>query len=333
MTAPAAAAAATPQVAVNPTSALGGTAVTINGTGFAAGQPMAIRCDNKTVATTPAVIVSDASGSFSTTIKGPTGQPGVHSLQVSDGAKAAVSSFQTTIEATISKTTSATAPGNVGMELKVSGGGFVAGAMITVTTDSDEEVKLASAGADDSGNFETTFTVPPIEGGQHVIEVTDGANTRQFTFVMESRAPAVPVLLGPKPGAKADRPVSFQWKAVTDPSGVTYNLQLDTSANFTDPLLDKAGLTSPGYALTEGESLKSVIKETPYYWRVQAIDGAGNQSAWSEPVSFYLGFVLTLPNGESALTLSAMLVYLTAAIIVGLLILSYWLGRRSRRPA
>jgi len=328
---PVAAAPDAPRVTVTPASAVGGTTLTLAGSGFAPGQPMAVKCDDKTMATTPPVIVSDASGAFSATAAAPTGQPGPHELQVSDGTKTTAASFETTLTANISKTTTEAAPGTVGMELTVTGNGFSSGAKISVTADSDGESELATIGADEAGNFEVTFTVPPIEGGAHAIKVTDGTNTSEFSFVMESKAPAVPVTVGPKPGTKADQPVRFEWKAVTDPSGVTYSLEVATSADFADLVLEKTGLTGLRYEAAGDESLKPVIKETPYYWRVQAIDGAGNRSEWSAPAAFHLGFVLTLPNGEAALTMSAVLVYVAAVIAIGLLVLSFWLGRRSAR--
>ncbi len=333
LAAPRAGAQTTPQAAVAPASVLGGAVVTVSGSGFAPGQPLAVRCDSHTASTTPPVVVSDAGGGFSADIVAPAGQPGPHTIQVSDGTNSANADFTTTINATISKTTTEAAPGNVGMELTVSGAGFIAGAKITVTTDSENELLLASGGADKSGSIEVTFSIPSIEGGAHIIKVTDGTNVGQFDFVMESKPPAVPALIAPKAGSKASRPVGFEWKSVTDPSGVTYNLQVATSANFTDPLLDKTGLSTATYALASDETLKSVIKETPYYWRVQAVDGAGNESQWTAPASFYLGLVMTLPNGEPALTLSAVLVYLSVGGILVLLGLSFWLGHRVGRRA
>jgi hypothetical protein len=54
-------------------------------------------------------------------------------------------------------------------------------------------------------------------------------------------------------------------------------------------VLEKKGLTASEYVLTGAEQLKAMDWETPYYWRVKAIDGAGNEGAWTPPVPFYVG--------------------------------------------
>ncbi len=88
--------------------------------------------------------------------------------------------------------TSADSPGYVGMELTISGTGFKPDATVTITYTS-EPVVLATITTDGSGNFSVTVTMPPSIGGEHTIVVTDDHTTKQFTFVMESEAPPVPV--------------------------------------------------------------------------------------------------------------------------------------------
>jgi phosphodiesterase/alkaline phosphatase D-like protein len=116
---------------------------------------------------------------------------------------------------------------------------------------------------------------------------------------------------------------TFQWSAVTDSSGVTYTLQIATDATFTKLVLEKKGLTSAEYTLTKDEKLSSVSKDTPYYWRVKAIDGASNESAWASAGSFYVGFFFTQT------TLIYILIGIGAVILI---LLAFWLGtRRSSR--
>ena len=74
--------------------------------------------------------------------------------------------------------------------------------------------------------------------------------------------------------------------------------------------------------LTEEEKLESVKKDEPYYWRVRAIDGASNNSAWPEPVSFYVGFQWPTIQG-------ALLYALLGIVAVLFLVLGFWLGRRT----
>jgi len=96
-------------------------------------------------------------------------------------------------------------------------------------------------------------------------------------------------------GIKAEQPVVFDWQDVTDPSGVTYTLQLARNENFTDIVLKKE-LTQSKYTMTEAEELESTKKDEPYWWRVKATDGATNESGWSGAGSFYVGFVFALPD-------------------------------------
>ena len=173
--------------------------------------------------------------------------------------------------------------------------------------------------------------MPPTKNGAHTITATDGTNTRTFNLVVESVPPAVPALLLPDTGTKAGRPVRFDWKEVTDASGVSYNLQVTSDDKFEKVVLEKNGIAMSEYTLTDNETLPSVVKHAPYYWRVQAADNAGNLSAWSADSSFYLGLVLTLPNGESDLTLPAMTVYIGSAATIVIIGFVFWLGRRTTR--
>jgi hypothetical protein len=86
------------------------------------------------------------------------------------------------------------------------------------------------------------------------------------------------------PGATTGSTPTLDWGDVSDVSGVTYQLQIDDSLDFA-PLslvLSKPALTASGYTLTAGEALPAGA----YYWRVRAVDGAGNESAWSMVPSF-----------------------------------------------
>jgi hypothetical protein len=100
---------------------------------------------------------------------------------------------------------------------------------------------------------------------------------------------------------------------------------------FDTLLIEKEGLTESQYTLTPDEDLESVIKQTPYFWRVKATDSAENESDWSEPASFYLGTVLTLPNGEGDLTMSALAVYIMGAVVIAVVVGVFLLGRRFSR--
>jgi hypothetical protein len=68
---------------------------------------------------------------------------------------------------------------------------------------------------------------------------------------------------------------------------VVYNLQVARDAAFTQLVLFKQGLTQAEYQVTQAEQLQLTKRAAPYYWRVQAIDGAANASDWSATSLFY----------------------------------------------
>jgi len=182
------------------------------------------------------------------------------------------------------------AAGSVGTELSVSGTGFATGRTVTVKYD---DVVVAEVTADNDGAFQAAFQVPAGQYGDHTVTVTDQVNTRQFVFTMESEAPPVPGLLLPGDNRETMANVYFDWEDATDDSPpVTYHLQVARDEDFTSIVREKESLTDSEYVLSGVERLAADEKETPYYWRVKATDGAGNESEWSIPWSFYIA---TLP--------------------------------------
>jgi len=301
---------------IDPASGYVGTRITVSGSGFLASKPITITFDNASVANA----TSDATGSFSASFSAPSRNTGTYKVTINDGANTASADFEIGTSTTINPVTSAASPGYIGTDIAVSGMGFTVGGTVTVTYDGNQ-VATAVIGTD--GNFSTTFKAPVSKGGNHAIIVTDGTNTRQFTFVMDSTPPSWPVPLKPEMGIKAETPVYFDWDDPTDPSGVTYSLQIATSADFSpgSMVLERTGLTASEYTLTEEEKLESAGQDNPYYWHVRAIDGAGNESEWSGTGEFYVG---------SSFAMSQATIY----VIIGigsfvLIILAFWLGRKT----
>ena len=129
------------------------------------------------------------------------------------------------------------------------------------------------------------------------------------------------VLSSPASLTQASGTPTLNWQDVTDPSGITYTLQIAKDATFNILVLQKDGLKQSEYTLTSQEVLGNVSQNTPYYWRVKAIDGANNQSDWSTPFTFYVGDVLKKTN----------YVFIIVGICVGvggIAFLVEWLRRR-----
>ncbi|HEX8184776.1 MAG TPA: fibronectin type III domain-containing protein, partial [Blastocatellia bacterium] len=93
-------------------------------------------------------------------------------------------------------------------------------------------------------------------------------------------APAAPSPISPADGASVTEPFTISWTAVSDPSGiVAYNWQVSSSSAFTSVLLQTS---------TSGATQDEVsgLANGTYFWRVQAVNGAFVQGAWSQPRSF-----------------------------------------------
>lgn len=318
-----------PSLELSATSGSPGTEVIVEGLGWGKradldvvefdGDDLATDGDNDT----------DSSGSFEFTFTVPSNLgPGNYTLYVEDeDGNEAEATFTVAISATISNQTTTSNPGYVGMDLTINGIGFTPSGTATITyiytggTDT-----LTTAPIDATGKFTATFSIPASPAGTHMINVTDGSNSKNFSFVMEDEAPSAPQPLLPLSGEKAKQPITFQWQDVSDPSGVSYVLQIGSDADFTTLIFEKTNIVSAGsdtvsYTMDEAAELESVNKDNPYYWRVKAIDAAGNESSWTGSGTFTVGFSISWPTWA----------WWVVGGVGGLLIvfLVFWFGRRS----
>ena len=301
---------------ISPTTGFVGNEVTASGSGFQASKSVTITFDDETATT----VTADEYGVFTATFTVPIRTAGTYKIKVSDGTNTLQSDFAIVTSASISPETSPASPGNVGTELTVSGVGFTPGRTATVTYDDTE---VAEVPVNSNGTFTATFKVPATKGGNHTVVATDVINRMEFTFVMESTPPPIPPPLKPEMDIKAEAETLFDWEDVTDPSGVTYTLQIATDKDFSKDsiVLEKTGLTDSEYTLTEEEKLESVSEEEPYYWRLRAIDGAANASPWTGTGAFYVGFHFALSQT-------------TIYVIIGVgallfAIFAFWIGRKT----
>jgi hypothetical protein len=170
----------------------------------------------------------------------------------------------------------------------LTGCGFAAQSPVSIKY--DDIIVSNSPTTDNTGNFTEKFKVPESSQSHHVITATDKAgNVGTFGMPLESTPPPVPNPISPAQerfGWFGSQPVIFTWSKVSDPSGVTYSLEIDNSLRFfpLEPGMRKTGLTEPN----------CVMKLDPgtYYWRVKAVDGAGNESDWSlSPYPFQVGLL------------------------------------------
>jgi len=185
--------------------------------------------------------------------------------------------------------------GHVGTKLTVTGYGFAINKNVVIKYDG---IEIETAMTNAEGSFDVTFPVPESKHGARQVTAEIGGETEAIAiFTMESDPPDIPELISPPDGDRLGfigrvRP-TFEWSEVSDDSGVYYSLQIATSANitttgeFADPVVSKQGLVGTNYTLEKTEALPY----GSYYWIVQAVDGAENESGWTAAYSFRAGLL------------------------------------------
>ncbi|MGM0568014.1 MAG: hypothetical protein ACQESB_02215, partial [Elusimicrobiota bacterium] len=94
---------------------------------------------------------------------------------------------------------------------------------------------------------------------------------------VNTTVPDSPSLVSPDSGSQLiDLNPTLAWSEVSDTSGITYTLQIDDSSSFSDPLREVSEIKSNIYSVSP-----ALEGGNQYYWRVKAVDGAGNESPFS----------------------------------------------------
>ena len=129
----------------------------------------------------------------------------------------------------------------------------------------------------------------------HVEAVDDAGNNSgyqadPFMFTIDTIPPDVPVLISPTDFTYTNNNIqTFVWGQVTlkkssSPAApVTYCLQVATDASF-DPasmVIDTRDLTDTTFTVSNS------LPDADYYWRVEALDKAGNSSGYQDPPSIF----------------------------------------------
>jgi hypothetical protein len=184
----------------------------------------------------------------------------------------------------------------VGMNLTVTGHGFVANEDVDIMYNNSQK---ATAETNDQGRFDASFLVPESQHGERQVIAMDAAgNNATAILTMESDPPDTPKLISPSDRGRAGLvgrvTPTFEWSAVSDDSGVHYRLQIATSANVTAtgefvvvPIVSIPDIAGTNYTMEK----KNALPHGTYYWIVQAVDGAENESGWTAARSFRAGLL------------------------------------------
>ncbi|MFC1955677.1 IPT/TIG domain-containing protein [Chloroflexota bacterium] len=318
-------------VGMNPTSGNVGTMITASGTGFIPDSVVTIKYDDKEIATTPV----QSGGAFSTEFAAPASKGGNHTVTVSGTI---TKQFTFTIESTPPPVPAPVEPAD-GSESKPQ----VSFDWQDVTDPSLPVTYVLQVGSNRSfssvmlekkGLSTSEYTLTKEERLAAVkkeapyywrVKAVDGASNESDWSTPRSfyiAAPPVPGLLLPEADDKTKAQAQFDWEDVTSLSPpITYSLQVAADEDFSSILLQKKGLSDSEYTLTEDEQLPAVKKEASYYWRVKAVDSAGNESEWSTPRPFYVGFVFELSGW-------VLYTFMTIGGLI-LLLIGFLLGKRT----
>ncbi|MGI6079115.1 MAG: IPT/TIG domain-containing protein, partial [Fastidiosipilaceae bacterium] len=244
----------------------------------------------------------------------PVAAEGTHSVKVEVDGITVSRDFTISADATFTPTS-----GKVGDDISITGSGFGSAKSLTLTWDGKAVEGSSGLVTTAEGNFNITFKVPAVKGGSYTISISDGTITKTQTFTVTASAPPIPQPVSPALASKVKGNVTFEWNPVTyDIMGFTYQLQVSKDSTFANVLINKTGLTAAKYSLTDAEKLDKTGSGESYYWRVRAVDEAGNEGAWTSNANFTVG-------GGWPSWLTWVLIGL-GVVVLG--ILAFWVGRR-----
>jgi hypothetical protein len=300
-----------------------GDTVTVTGDGFKPNAPVSIYYDEQDVATKQ----TDATGDFKIGFTVPPSKGGAHTIAVSDGAITRRYDFSVETQApaapvllmpehngmsgayahfTWQKVIDSSVP--VTYKLEIAANLDFTGIVFTRDGITDNQYTLGT------GEALAASAADPVYFWR--LSATDGAGNLSAWSEIHSfyvDFPSAPSLQASAGGEALKLPVNLSWQAITDSSlPITYSLQISRNSEFTALLVDDKGLASPSYAVSKDSKRIFTAKYT-YYWRVKAIDNAGNASGWSSAGSFSIA-----PNGFPAW--AAWALGIAGFLIVGLLI-------------
>ncbi len=313
---------------IDPTSGPGGTDVVISGAHFPTSTALVFKFDTSTITPKSGDAATRSGGIFLSTVTIPAAATnGSHTITVTAGTGTATATF--TVTGGTTPTPTDTNPLDVTHEettntIILTASGFTPNGGVTVYYN---DVEQTSVNVGDSGILAVSLTPPTTHGDTIIkaVDMTDTSIIAQATYSVEEVPPTAPQPLLPTTGAEVKTDTTFDWGDSTDADSlpVTYDFQIATSTTFGEGtvLVDKTGLATSTYTMTEAERLNVASEATPYYWRARAVDAAENASDWTSSAAFYISGGTGLPSWAFYTILG-----IGAVILFGL---GYWLGRRT----
>lgn len=168
---------------------------------------------------------------------------------------------------------------------------------VTITTDVNATCKYDKDEAGSYDDMDDTFTgggttthtanIANEEGTNYYHVLCQNVHGKTMTQPIgiqwkgDTVAPSVPLRALPTSGDPYKIGSILYWSSATDATSgvISYDLQIDDDSAFGSPGVNETGIETTAYELSSGE--KTSLNAGTNYWRVRAVDNAGNAGAWT----------------------------------------------------
>jgi len=166
----------------------------------------------------------------------------------------------------------------------------------------------------DISDIPTSYSVCLYEAGESGSLVADMRAVSSYSYTAPHYSIAEfkivvsrPALISPGNESTVSLTPTFEWTSVSDPSGITYQIQINDDDDFSSPVYDQAGLTSTTFTLP-GES---ALAPGMYFWHIQARNGTSQFRGLSDTWNF-----TALPVGAIGAILMPLLMLLPLVLML-----------------
>jgi len=180
-------------ISLSSNAGIGGTAVTISGSGYNPSSTVTVKFDSTTLITSPSVVTTNTAGSFTATIAIPSGTSlGSHTISATDSSgRTASTIFNVTTAGII---TISPVSGPTGTEVALTGSNFAPNTKISIKFGN---ISVRTFPVDvvtsNTGTFIAMFDVPAGVSGSHSVTASD-STSRTGSGVFAVTAPSVSLL-------------------------------------------------------------------------------------------------------------------------------------------